>query len=105
MFGPKPDHVLIFRKTKTWWENMKKIHVPEYREKYSRGELIELVKQNQLIRMEVKKMQILTRVPLSEMIDFQKLTKCFFRDHPYLYGKYVEQEPNKNGNKKSVNSD
>lgn len=83
---------------------MKKIHVPEYRQKFSRGELIQLVKENQLIRMEVKKLQMLTRVPLSEMVDFQKLTKCFFRDHPYLYGKYIDNEADKNAKKKTSKS-
>lgn len=83
---------------------MKKIHIPEYRDKLDKSELMHLVKQNQLIRMEVKKIQVLTRVPLSEMVDFQKLTRCFFREYPYSYGKYVARHQEKNEKNRTFGS-
>ncbi|GCE63349.1 hypothetical protein [Candidatus Mycoplasma haematohominis] len=86
MFGPKSPEVLIFYKTKTWWENLKKIHLPEERCHLSGEELIELVKINQLLEIEIRNIHLLKKLPLKKMIDFQKLKKAFFRENPYSYG-------------------
>lgn len=86
MFGPKSTTVLIFYKIKMWWENLKKIHLPEERRHLGREELINLVKANQLLEIEIRKIQLLKNFPPEKMVNFGKLKKAFFKENPYYYG-------------------
>ncbi|AEW45061.1 hypothetical protein MHC_00975 [Mycoplasma haemocanis str. Illinois] len=92
MFGPKSYETLIFEKTKTWWECLHKLHMPELRSKLSKNELKYLVFYMQEIEITVRSMQEQERTPLESMIDFQRLRRYFFRENRYRYGVKLTDE-------------